>query len=523
MFSTSKVLKDLQKLSSTPVDLPSAMSKERIEKMQSLNAGWKLSYATERVDEEVIQTLFQLAHDRNALDLMQQMQLGKCLNQIEGFTSEKKSVLHTATRDFFKDQLSSKEADSARRGAYEEVEKLERFVQLMEEREWSDIIQIGIGGSSLGPKAIYQSLRAHQKKPVRVHFLSNIDPDSASKILQEVHLETTLVISVSKSGTTLETCQNEERIRNAFASERIDPQGHFLAVTAKGSPMDNPAHYLAIFYIWDFIGGRFSATSMVGGVVLSLALGFDMYWKLLEGAQAMDRVARSSVNPKNLPLMGALLGIWNRNFLHHASLALIPYAEGLAGFPAHVQQLDMESNGKQIDRQGNFLDFPAGEILFGDVGTDCQHSFFQFLHQGCDIVPIAFIGVVKDQYGKDLELEGTSFQEKLLANLFAQMIALAQGQKSENPNQLFLGNRPSHLLLTEVLDPYRVGALLAYFEHKIAFQGFIWGVNSFDQEGVQLGKKLSNQMMDGFRCKKSMQSFSSPIIEACLDLTEDFL
>jgi glucose-6-phosphate isomerase len=500
------------------------MSKERIEQMQSQNAGWKLSYATERVDEKVMGALMDLAKETRALESMIAMQEGKIVNQIEGYESEKRSVLHTSARDFFKEPISSKEADFARREAYAEVEKLERYVQDRESEEITDLIQIGIGGSSLGPKAIYQALSVYQKRPMRVHFLSNIDPDSASKVLREVNLHKSLVIAVSKSGTTLETCVNEERIREAFVKEGMNPVDHFLAITGKNSPMDNSSRYHAIFYIWDFIGGRYSTTSMVGGVLLSLALGFDVYWELLEGAQVMDLVARSSSDEENLPLLGALLGIWNRNFLHAPALAVTPYSESLCYLPAHLQQLDMESNGKQIDKKGRLLDFSAGEILFGDVGTDCQHSFFQLLHQGSEVVPLEFIGSVKSQYGEDLVLDGTTSQEKLLSNLFAQMIALAVGQKSENPNRLFLGNRPSHLLLTEMLDPYRVGALLAYFEHKVAFQGFIWDINSFDQEGVQLGKKLSGQMMEAFRSGRAPVSGASfSLAEGYLDLMEDLL
>ncbi len=524
MFSKCKSFNELRALSQKPPDLTTQMTQGRIERMQARNAGWKLSYATERVDEQIVEALLDLAIETRALDSMVSMQEGKIVNQVEGCESEKRAALHTATRDFFKDPLTSAEADFARREAYKEVEKLERYVESVEEREITDIIQIGIGGSSLGPKAIYEALCVYQKKTVRVHFLSNIDPDCAARVLQCVHLSQSLFISVSKSGTTLETLVNEERIRTAFEKEGLDSRDHFLAITGKNSPMDNPSRYHAIFTIWDFIGGRYSATSMVGGVLLSLSLGFDIYWELLEGAQMMDRVARSSSDVENLPLMGALLGIWNRNFLHHAAIGVIPYVHALRYLPAHLQQLDMESNGKQIDKKGRLLDFAAGEILFGDVGTDSQHSFFQFLHQGCEVVPLAFIGSIKSQYGDDLLQKGTFSQEKLLSNLFAQMIALAVGQKSENPNRLFLGNRPSHLLLTEMLDSYRMGALLSYFEHKIAFQGFIWGINSFDQEGVQLGKKLSQEMTEAFRSRREPPAAPPfPLADGYFELMEDLL
>jgi glucose-6-phosphate isomerase len=518
MFSKCKNFSKLEALSRNPPDCTTLLTKERIEEFQSQNAGWKLFFATERVNGSILETLLDLAKERKVLDSMRAMQEGKIVNEIQGFESEKRAALHTAVRDFFQNPVSTKEAESARKEAYKEVEKLKALVQEMEEREITDLIQIGIGGSALGPKAIIHALFAYQKRPIRVHFLSNIDPDSAASLMREVNLEKTLVISVSKSGTTIETVVNEERLRKAFEKAHRNPKEHFLSVTGKNSPMDNSSKYLSIFYIWDSIGGRYSATSMVGGVVLSLSLGFDIYWKLLEGAHAMDLVARSSSGVENLPLLGALLGIWNRNFLHHASLALIPYAQSLRDLPSHIQQLDMESNGKQIDRKGEFLDFAAGTLLFGDVGTDCQHSFFQYLHQGMEIVPLELIGSIKSQYEEDFLFQETTSQEKLLSNLLGQMIALAMGQRSENPNRIFLGNRPSHLLITEKIDPYHLGALLAYYEHKVVFQGFLWGINSFDQEGVELGKKLSKRVQEEFRNKRSQEHKSQfPLAEAYLD------
>jgi glucose-6-phosphate isomerase len=260
--------------------------------------------------------------------------------------------------------------------------------------------------------------------------------------------------------------------------------------------MDDKAKYLEVFHIWDYIGGRFSATSMVGGVLLSFALGFENYIEILKGANKMDKVALKDFN-NNLPLISALLGIWNRNFLKYQTSCIIPYSHPLFYFCMHLQQCFMESNGKTIDKKGERINFETSPIIWGDVGTNAQHSFFQFLHQGSDIVPIEFIGFLESQLGDKLVKKTTSNQ-KLLSNLLAQSIALAMGKKDENLNKNFEGNRPSSILMGKKLTPFSLGALLSYFENKVAFQGFIWNINSFDQEGVQLGKTLAKKMMDLF-------------------------
>jgi glucose-6-phosphate isomerase len=215
----------------------------------------------------------------------------------------------------------------------------------------------------------------------------------------------------------------------------------------------------------------------------------------------MDKLAKNKDPKMNLPLLGALFGIWNRNFLNLPTVAIIPYSQALSRFPAHLQQLDMESNGKHIDKDGNPVQFETGPIIWGEPGTNGQHSFYQLIHQGTTIVPLEFIGFVNSQYHADVKFQGTTCQEKLLSNLIAQSIGLAIGQKNDNPNKDFRGNRPNSLLLASQLDPYTLGAILAYYEHKVAFQGFIWNVNSFDQEGVQLGKVLALKMIEQFAAK----------------------
>ena len=275
-----------------------------------------------------------------------------------------------------------------------------------------------------------------------------------------------------------------------------------VAVTGTGSPMDDPPHYLASFYIWDYIGGRYSVTSMVGAVLLAFTLGMDRFLEFLRGANAMDKVALKKDFRSNLPLLSALLGIWNRNFLELPTCAIIPYAQSLSRFPAHLQQLDMESNGKRIDKGGRFVDYDTGAIVWGEPGTNGQHSFYQLIHQGTTTVPLELIGFKESQYHDDVLFKGTTSQEKLLANLFAQSIALAIGQQNEDPNKFFPGNRPNRVLLGQRLDPFSMGALLAYYEHRVVFQGIIWNINSFDQEGVQLGKVLASKLIDQFALKR---------------------
>jgi glucose-6-phosphate isomerase len=504
-FSHLKSVLRLNELAEDPIDLSKegALTPKRIDSMIAEGLNMKLFYATERVNDVTLNTLFELAEEASALDKMHQMQAGEIVNFIEGYESEDRPALHTAMRDFFENQNSAKPAADAAQLAYAELEKLKHFLNDIElKQKFTNLVQIGIGGSDLGPRAVYIALQAYQKPDRRIYFLSNVDPDDGAQIFHQLDLSKTLVVAVSKSGSTLETRTNEEYIREALKKQGLHPKNHVVAVTGKGSPMDDPSNYLASFYIWDYIGGRYSATSMVGGVMLAFALGMDRFLEFLRGANAMDKSALKKDPKSNLPLLSALFGIWNRNFLGLPTCAIIPYSQALLRFPAHLQQLDMESNGKRIDKLGNPVDFDTGPIIWGEPGTNGQHSFYQSIHQGTTIVPLEFIGFKESQYHEDIMYQGTSSQEKLLSNLFAQSIALAIGQKNDNPNKVFPGNRPNRLLLTNRLDPYTMGALLAYYEHKVAFQGFLWNINSFDQEGVQLGKKLALKIVDQFAQKR---------------------
>lgn len=506
MFTQYPAFRQLEQLSKTPVDLRSVTTPERMRTFAASGLGFHLLYSAERISLKELGALFDLAQEARALSKMEAMQQGVVINAIEGYDSENRSVLHTAVRNQFGHPLLGIKAQEAAQLAYRELQKLKHFLEKIE-GDYTDLIQIGIGGSDLGPRALCMAVHAFKRPDRSVHFISNVDPDDINQVLEGLDLKKTLIVVVSKSGTTLETLTNETFIRNKIRNMGLDPKKHFVAVTKEKSPMDNPKEYLASFYIWDFVGGRYASTSMVGGVALSFAIGFEGFMEILKGASEMDQHALSKDPSQNLPLLSALLGIWNRNFLHLPTVAVIPYSQALIRFPAHLQQLDMESNGKQIDKEGNWCHFKTGPIIWGEPGTNGQHSFYQAIHQGTDVIPIEFIGFLKSQYSHDLEIEGTTSQQKLLANLFAQSLALATGEQNDNPNQVFLGNRPNRILLAERLDPLTLGKLLAYYEHKVAFQGFIWGINSFDQEGVQLGKRLANKILDQWAMKKDPPSF----------------
>lgn len=506
-FTDFKSFARLKELAKNPYDLTAdgALSPERVGAFQGEACGFKILYGTERVDEKVMQALGDLADEAGVLKKMKLMQSGAVINKIEGFKSEERMVLHTAVRDFFEQPNSSPEAKEASALARAEVEKLDAFMkQVDQEGKFTDMIMIGIGGSNLGPMACYLGLEHLTKKGRRVHFISNVDPDNTAEVIRKVDLEKTLVAVVSKSGTTAETLANEELLKFKMEEAGLKPRHHFISVTGKGSPLDDKRKFLECFYIWDWIGGRYCSTSMCGGVVLAFAIGFENYWEFLRGANVMDKAALHEELHRNPPLLCALLGIWNRNFLGAPTEAVIPYSHALRRFSAHLQQLDMESNGKHIDRFGNRVDFHTGPIIWGEPGTNAQHSFFQLIHQGTDIIPLEMIGFKLCQEGVDHDWDDTTSQEKLLSNLFAQSIALATGQKSDNPNKGFEGNRPSHIILGKKLTPSSLGALLALYENKVAFQGFIWNINSFDQEGVQLGKVLATQLINQFALKRGV-------------------
>jgi len=494
----------LAQLASHPYDLtaPGAVSKAgRIGAMACRSAGLRLLYATQRVDEQVLAAFQELADDCGVVARFRAMRSGAVLNRIDGWPSENRQVLHTASRDVFSEKPLAPEATAQ---AKRELKRLERFLGDIDEHQllgatgkpFTTMVNIGIGGSDLGPRAVNEALRAYYRPDRQVRFIANVDPDDAAAVLASVDLSETLVTIVSKSGTTLETLTNEELARNAYRAAGLDPARHFLAVTGVGSPMEDPQRYLRSFAMFDYIGGRYSTTSMVGCMTLGFTLGMAQLLDFLRGAADMDEAAEQPAVRDNLPLLLALLGIWNRNFLGYPTLAILPYSQALHRFPAHLQQCDMESNGKSITRFGESVTAATGPIVWGEPGTNGQHAFYQLLHQGTEIVPVEFIGFRENQYGRDLEVDGTSSQQKLTANLLAQAVALAAGRDHDNPNRRFAGNRPSSIIVGTRLDPRTMGSLLALYEAKIVMQGFVWQINSFDQEGVQLGKQLATELLD---------------------------
>jgi len=513
-FKELPVYEKLTKLARNPFDLtaPGAISPERIHNYKTRAAGFDLLYCTQRVDDAVLNGLQQLADQSGAVDQFLAMKRGAVINRIEGYESENRQVLHTACRDIFSDTPHDA---AATRQAVQQLEKLKIFLAALDTGEvtnfrgetFTDYVNIGIGGSDLGPRALYLALSANALQDRRVHFIANVDPDDAAAILQKLDLARTMVGVVSKSGSTLETLTNEEIARAAYRKVGLDPRNHFVAVTGQSSPMDDQEKYLRSFYMFDYIGGRYSATSMVGAVMLGFGLGYNAFIEILRGANDMDRAAEEKNIRKNPALLLALLGIWNHNFLQYETVAVLPYSQALLRFPAHLQQCDMESNGKSVTRNGEKVSFATGPIVWGEPGTNGQHAFYQLLHQGTAIVPAEFIGFRQSQHHIDLEIKGTTSQEKLVANLLAQSLALATGQRDPNPNRSFAGNRPSSILLADKLTPYTMGGLLALYEAKIVLQGFIWNINSFDQEGVQLGKVLANRFLEHMRIGRQGHEF----------------
>ena len=365
--------------------------------------------------------------------------------------------------------------------------------------KFTTVVQIGIGGSDLGPRALYIALenwaKANNTFKMEAKFISNVDPDDAAAVLASVDLAHSLFIVVSKSGTTLETLTNEAFVKDALTKAGLNPSKHMLAVTSETSPLAKSDDYLTAIFMDDYIGGRYSSVSGVGGAILSLAFGPEVFAELLDGAAEEDKLATNKNILENPDMLDALIGVYERNVQGYPSTAVLPYSQALSRFPAHLQQCDMESNGKSVNRFGEPVDYVTGPVIFGEPGTNGQHSFYQLLHQGTNIVPLQFIGFKKSQLGVDVDIENSTSQQKLCANVAAQIVAFACGKEDENLNKNFKGGRPSSIIIGEELTPKSLGALLAHFENKIMFQGFVWNLNSFDQEGVQLGKVLAKRVL----------------------------
>lgn len=463
--------------------------------------GLVYNYAAKQVDEKVLSVLEKLADEAQLLDKYKALYNGEVIN-----TGEKRHVLHHLTRGQLGDTVMADGVD--KRAFYvEQQEKIADFAKKVHAGEitnaagekFTTVVQIGIGGSDLGPRAMYLSLENWAKKngtlKMEAKFISNVDPDDAAAVLASVDVAHSMFVLVSKSGTTLETLTNESFVKDALKNAGLDASRHMVAVTSETSPLAKSDDYLAAFFMDDYIGGRFSSTSAVGGTVLSLAFGPEVFAQFLEGAAEEDKLSTNEDMLQNPSMLDALIGVYERNVLGYPATAILPYSQALNRFPAHLQQLDMESNGKSVNRFSEPVNYVTGPVLFGEPGTNGQHSFYQLLHQGTDIVPIQFVGFKNSQICTDVVIKDSTSQQKLCANVVAQIIAFACGKDDENLNKRFEGGRPSSIIIGEQLNPKALGALLAHFENKVMFQGFVWNVNSFDQEGVQLGKVLANRVL----------------------------
>ena len=463
--------------------------------------GLTYNYASKEVNDSVLKSLAELANEAQLVDKFEALYNGEVVN-----TGEKRLVLHHMTRGQLGSSVMADGVD--KRNFYvEQQEKIADFANKVHSGEitnaagekFTTVVQIGIGGSDLGPRAMYLALENWAKSnntfKLEAKFISNVDPDDASAVLGSIDVAHSLFILVSKSGTTLETLTNESFVKDALTKAGLDPSKHMIAVTSETSPLAASSDYLAAFFMDDYIGGRFSSTSAVGGAVLSLAFGPEVFAKFLNGAANEDKLATNKNLLENPAMLDALIGVYERNVLGYPCTAVLPYSQALSRFPAHLQQLDMESNGKSVNRFGEPVNYKTGPIIFGEPGTNGQHSFYQLLHQGTDIIPLQFIGFKNSQIGNDVDIHGSTSQQKLCANVAAQIVAFACGKQDENANKNFRGGRPSSIIIGDKLTPETLGALLSHFENKVMFQGFAWNINSFDQEGVQLGKVLAKRVL----------------------------
>lgn len=490
-----------------------AQQPDRFERMHVRAAGLLLDYSKNRLNADTLDLLLSLARERDVEALREAMFSGEKIN----FT-EQRAVLHTALRAPADDRTAQVDGQPVAQEVHAVLQHIRAFSERVRSGQWrgytgreiTDIVNIGIGGSFLGPQMVCTALRDYRHARLTAHFVSNVDGHDLDEVLARIDPETTLFIVASKTFTTQETMLNAKSARAWFLQhgKSDDLAKHFVAVStnakevsAFGIDTEN------MFPFWDWVGGRYSVWSAIG-LPIALLIGYDNFAQFLAGAHAMDRHFREAPLESNMPVIQALVGIWNRNFLDSASLTIAPYHQWLRFFPAYLQQLDMESNGKRITRDGTPVSVQTCPAIWGDVGTNGQHAYFQLLHQGTDITPIDFIAVLKPSHAI------AEHQEALLANCFAQSEAFMRGKDADEvradlqaqgvpeaelaaliPHKTFDGNRPSNTLLLPELSPHALGAMIALYEHKTFVQGAIWGINSFDQWGVELGKVLAKTIL----------------------------
>ena len=474
-------------------------------------AGLFLDYSKNRLNAQTLSLLTALARERGVEAQREAMFRGERINN-----TENRAVLHTALRAPRTPELQV-DGQNVSADVHAVLERVRVFSDAVRSGEWlghtgkpiTDIVNIGIGGSDLGPKMVCLALRQYAHPRLTMHFVSNVDGHDMDAALGRVNPETTLFIVASKTFTTAETMMNAQTARAWFLQHAKEDAlaRHFVAVSTNLEAIKkfgiDPAN---MFPFWDWVGGRYSVWSAIG-LPVALCVGFGYFSDLLAGAHAMDTHFREAPLEKNMPVLLALVGFWNREFLGCGSVSIAPYHQDLSRFPAYLQQLDMESNGKRVTKDGAPLEVETCPVIWGDCGTNGQHAYFQLLHQGTDIIPIDFIAALRPAH------EYANHHAALLANCFAQSEAFMKGKTLDEvrtdlqaqglalaeierlaPHKTFPGNRPSNTILMEYLNPYTLGALIALYEHKTFVQGVIWDVNSFDQWGVELGKVLARQI-----------------------------
>lgn len=462
-----------------------AADSSRFEKFHVKIPGLLFDYSRHRVTDKTVALLTKLAQACDVEGWRRKMFSGEALNN-----SENRAVLHVALRGST-DKTLTVDGESVSGFVEDVLQKIQKTSdRIRRDKKITDVVNIGIGGSDLGTRMVYRALEPMADGP-HLHFVANVDSAAIDGVLKTLQPETTLFVVVSKSFTTLETLANAQAAKAWLGRNSVED--HFLAVSdnvkdakAFGIAPDN------IFPLRKWIGGRYSIWSAVG-LPVAIAFGFENFKKFLNGARDMDQHFLGSPLDKNMPVLMALLGIWYRNFFDCRAHAILPYAENLEHLPAWMQQLDMESNGKSVSRDGIALNYATSPVIFGEPGTNGQHAFFQALHQGTDIIPADFI------------LNAVSKPVALNANALAQAQGLMEGRDNPGqPHRHYPGNRPSSVLVLDRLDAYHLGLLMALYEHKIFVQGVIWNINSFDQWGVELGKVLSNDIAQTLEKKPIM-------------------
>lgn len=482
---------------------------------EKFNLQWNdflVDYSKNIITQETIDLLLALAKEVDLKDAISKYFEGDNINE-----TENRAVLHTALRAP-ENAVVKVDGENVMPEVYQVKQKIKAFSEevISGERKgftgkaFTDVVNIGIGGSDLGPAMAVEALQFY-KNQLNVHFISNVDGDHVQEKIKNLNPETTLFVIVSKTFTTQETLSNSETVRKWFlkAAKQEDVAKHFVAVSTNLQKVTefgiNPDN---VFPMWDWVGGRFSLWSAVG-LSISLAVGFDNFDKLLKGANEMDEHFKTAEFDQNIPVVLALLSIWYNNFFGAESEALIPYTQYLQKLAPYLQQGIMESNGKSVGRDGNPVNYQTGTIIWGEPGTNSQHAFFQLIHQGTKLIPTDFIGFVKPLYGDD------DHHNKLMSNFFAQTEALLNGKSEDQvraeftktnlssgqadfltPFKIFQGNKPTNTLLIEKLTPETLGSLISLYEHKIFVQGVIWNIFSYDQWGVELGKQLANSILE---------------------------